>query len=218
MKVGTKLNLLIKDPESNQIIEYRCNVIGIDSNYIFIDYPINKDTQRTAPFPNGTFILATYIDTDKNLYQFQTNIQKRITLTIPGLAINIPKKEKIKQVQRREYVRIMTAVDIAIHPTDQTLTPFTTVTHDISGGGVSAVIPSKMKLKKGQILSLWMVLHIKSEIKYVHLQGSLIHMNNYKSGLQTASIKFISVTDQIRQSIIQFCFEKQREARKKELI
>lgn len=218
MEIGQALELLIKDTESNQMAEYRCKIIGIDQNFIFIDYPIHKDTQRTTYFPNGTNLLATYMDKDKNLFQFLTKIKKRLTLTMPALAIDIPEKTKIKQIQRREYVRVMTAIDIAIHPTDQSFTPFTSVTNDISGGGVSIVIPPKVKLKKGQKTNLSLVLHMSSEIKYIDLQGEVIQIYHLKNNSQTASIKFDSITEQVRQTIIQFVFEKQREARNKELI
>ncbi|HLQ97270.1 MAG TPA: flagellar brake domain-containing protein [Candidatus Dormibacteraeota bacterium] len=218
MEIGNKLNLFIKDFESEKMIEYRCTIIGIDHDCLLIDYPIHKETQRTGFFPNGTVLLATYIDQDKNLYQFRTKIQKRITLTIPGLAIDIPKKEEIKQIQRREYVRIMTAVDIAIHPIDDSFSPFTTVTNDISGGGMSIIIPHKIKLKEKQTVIFTMVLHLKSKIKYVHLQGEIIRIYQQNKEFRTASIRFISITDKIRQLIIQFVFEKQREARNKGVI
>lgn len=218
MEVGQKLSLLIKNTKNHQMEEYRCKIIGIDHQYVFIDYPINTNTQRTSVFPNGTILLATYIDKDKKLYQFHTKIQKRVILTIPGLAIELPKTETFKQIQRREYVRVNAAIDIAIHPTDRTFTPFTTITNDISGGGISAIIPERIMLEKGQILSLWLVVHMKSEINYIQLQGEVIHINDFNSGLRTASIKFTTISDKIRQMIIQFVFEKQREARKKELI
>lgn len=218
MEIGKKLNLLIKNSENNEMTEYRCTIIGKDHNFLYIDHPINMNTQRTSFFPNGTILLATYIDKDKNLYQFHTKIQKRVTLTIPGLAIDIPDKTKLQQIQRREYVRTMTAVDIAIHPTDQSFSPFTTVTNDISGGGISVVIPPKVQLKESQKVLLWMVLHMNSEIKYTQLQGEIIDIDHSENNFQTASIKYISITNQTRQTIIQFGFEKQRKARNKELI
>ncbi len=55
-------------------------------------------------------------------------------------------------------------------------------------------------------------------MNYIHLQGEIIQIYHLKNDFQTASIKFISITDQTRQIIIQFVFEKQREARNKELI
>src|SRR5690625_2510971 len=186
------------------MIEYRCTIIGIDHDCLLIDYPIHKETQRTGFFPNGTVLLATYIDQDKNLYQFRTKIQKRITLTIPGLAIDIPKKEEIKQIQRREYVRIITAVDIAIHPIDDSFSPFTTVTNDISGGGMSIIIPRKIKLKEKHTVIFTMVLHLKSKIKYVHLQGEIIRIYQQNKEFRTSSTISTSSTDKIRQLIIQF--------------
>jgi len=218
MEIGKKLDLLIKDIESQQMIEHRCTIIGIDQDFLYIDYPINKDTQRTGFFPIGTNLSVTYMAKDKNLYQFQTKIQKRVTLTVPGLAIDKPDKTETKQIQRREYVRMLAAVDIAVHPIDKSFAPFTTVTNDISGGGISILIPSKIKLKDKQKIFISMVLHIKSKINYIHLEGEIIRIYRHNDEFQTASIKFISIDDKTRQTIIQFVFEKQREARNKELI
>lgn len=218
MEIGKKLDLLIENIESQQMVAYRCTIIGIDHQYIYIDYPINKETQRSGFFPNETILLATYMDHDKNLYQFRTKIQKRVKLTVPGLAIHLPDKAETKQIQRREYVRIPTAVDIAVHPIDQSFSPFTTVTNDISGGGISIVIPPKIGLKERQKILISMVLHINSEIKYIHLQGEIIKIYHLNEEFRTASIKFISISDKTRQTIIRFVFDKQREARNKELI
>lgn len=218
MKIGTTLNLTVKDRDSNQVIKSRCKIIGENEKYLFIDYPINIDTQQTCFLFEGTTLEVTYLCANKNLFHFQTKVEKRVKQTIPALAILIPEDCAIKQIQRREYVRINTAIDIAIHSTDGTFTPYSTVTADISGGGMSAVIPFGKEIKKGEKLTIWVVLHTDLKTKYIHVHGEMIQMKTLKNGLQTASIKFRPITNQTRQDIIQFCFEKQREARKKELI
>ncbi|GAB3791792.1 hypothetical protein GCM10028868_06460 [Virgibacillus kimchii] len=54
------------------------------------------------------------------------------------------------------------------------------------------------------------------EYQYHHIKSKLVHINKQRNGLQLASLKFVSVTHDIRQQIIHYCFDKQREARKKE--
>ena len=49
--------------------------------------------------------------------------------------IAYPGNQTLIKVQRRQYVRIPTTVDAAIHPLENEFTPFTTITEDISAGG-----------------------------------------------------------------------------------
>ena len=39
------------------------------------------------------------------------------------------------KIQRSQFVRIETAVDVAIHPMNREFEPFTAMTEDISAGG-----------------------------------------------------------------------------------
>lgn len=218
MKIGTTLHLKVRDPHTNHFINCRCKIIGEDETYLYVDYPVNMHTNRTCFLAEGTKLLGTYLSHDRSLFQFQTQIMKRVKKTVPALAISYPKSVDIKQIQRREFVRINAAIDIAVHPVDGSFNSFTTVTNDISAGGLSIIIPDGIQWIEGEELSLTIVLHTHSKTNYIHVNGEMIRMKLLQGGLQSASIKFVHISNHIRQDIIQYCFEKQREARKKELI
>src|SRR5690625_2378251 len=115
MEIGTTLNLVIEEPDSNQILKYRSKIIEKNNEYLFIDYQINIATKREKFFPTGTEFTAIWINNHQNLYRFQTTLVKKVNLMMPALAITLPDQQSIEIIQRRDHVRIKTAVDIAIH-------------------------------------------------------------------------------------------------------
>ncbi|WP_067725420.1 flagellar brake protein [Oceanobacillus damuensis] len=219
MEIGTVLNIEVKEAETGEINEYHCKIIEKNKNYLIIDYPIHTETKKTAFFPKGTSLSASFIGNDQAIYRFSTEIAAKFKLNIPALAIDIPDNKDVKRIQRREYVRIETAVDIAAHSVDNQFSPFTTVTSDISGGGLSIIAPSNIHLETGFRTDMWIALQTQSqEILYVYGQTEIVYIREVSSRTNLVSCKFISITTQDRQKIVKFCFEKQREARQKELI
>lgn len=137
---------------------------------------------------------------------------------MPALAIKLPNKSKFKRIQRREFVRIDTAVDAAIHSPGNDFLPFVSVTSDISGGGMSVIVPKDNTLQLGQTVDLWLSLpmHSKKQ-KYIYSQAEIVFIKEASSSVVTASLKFISISRQNQQHIVSFVFQKQRELRMKEL-
>src|SRR5699024_12005907 len=100
-----------------------------------------------------TNTLVTIIFTDdRALFRFNTVIVKRIKDPTLALVIPKPKKSDLEKVQRREYVRVKTDVDIAIHSKKENVQPIVTVTNDISGGGASIIIPDSTTFEEEEII------------------------------------------------------------------
>ncbi|PAV29514.1 hypothetical protein CIL05_11655 [Virgibacillus profundi] len=218
MKIGTLLNLKLKDPHTGVIDKYRSKIIEKNEHYLFIDYPINEQTRKTAFLPKGTIFSAAFAETDKAIYQFRSEIVAKVKLNVPALAIKLPDKSKIQRIQRREFVRIDAAVDVAIHSSEYRFPPFATVTSDISGGGLSIIVPKGIDLDTGLTVDVWLALPFNSgKYEYVYTQAEIVFIKTINHSIVTASLKFISVTKKAQQIVISYCFEKQREARKKEL-
>lgn len=220
MKIGSFLTLEIKQVDKKRIEKFRCKIIEKNEYYLFIDYPINEHTKKTSFLPKGTYLTATYVGSDQSVYSFHSQIVAKVKFNIPALAISLPEKSKIIRIQRREHVRIETAIDISVHSSDNvTFTPFVSVTADISGGGVSIILPNKVTLSENAILDIWLVLPMQSKMyQYVYAQTEVIRLKSTAAGVNKASLKFVSIAPQARQQIIQYGFEKQLEARKKELL
>lgn len=216
MNIGTLLTMETKQPKNKEKEKYRCKIIEKNENYLFIDYPIEVKSSKTGFFQKGTSFSASYVGKDQSVYSFHTKVVAKVKLNIPALAISFPDKNDIKKIQRREYVRIETAVDVAFHGTNE---PFTTVTSDISGGGMSIIIPNGKNVTANETANVCVALQMHSgDYHYVNALAEVIRVNHDTSTVKTASLKFVSVNKHQQQHIIRYCFEKQREARKKELL
>lgn len=213
MDIGT--TLILKKPRKNDDVTYHCKIIDYDHRYVFIDYPVHQLTQRTAFFNTGTCLIASYIGEDDASYSFPTEVMAKVTMTVPALAIK-PPQGNIRRTQRRQFVRVNTAVDVAIHCPTQSFRPFVTVTVDLSGGGLSIILPKEKTLNEGQSVLMWAVLRMASgTYEYISLKAKVIRIHMTDGALKTASLKYTDITPKAEQVIIKYCFEKQREERQK---
>lgn len=214
MKIGATLSLTEKNDN------FRAKIIDIDKHegYLIIDLPIRETDGKTALLREGTYLRAIYNEKNENIYQFNTIIVQRLNQRIPAFVLKYPKEGEIEKIQRRQFVRIKTAVDVAISSSNNSFSPFTTVTTDISAGGMSIIIPKEQNLKSKSPCDLTLVLYesMKKQ-QYINVKGEIIRIHSQEYNINTASIKFNQLTNQQQQMIIRFCFEKQREARRKEL-
>ncbi|WP_430785522.1 flagellar brake protein [Virgibacillus flavescens] len=217
MEIGTMITITVTDAETNVVTKYRSKIIEENDTYLFIDYPINMETKRTAALPKGAFIKVSYVGNDQSVYLFNTQVIAKVNVTIPALAISIPQESDIKRIQRRAFVRIETAVDVSVHHPGEELKSFATVTSDISGGGMSIVIPRSEEVSENDDLDLWIVLNMHNgEYNYIYSRAKAVRVITDKQNIHTASLKFESISKQDQQLVIRYCFEKQRELRTKE--
>lgn len=219
MDIGTLLTISVTDPKTGVSTKYRSKIVEKNEHYLFIDYPVNVETKRTAILPKATHVQTSYIDSDQSVYSFNTKIVARVNVNIPALAVSTPKETDIKRIQRRSFVRIDTAVDVSIHHTDDIIEPFTTVTSDISGGGMSIILPTNNMLNENDSVDLWIVLQMQNgEFQYIYSQSKVVRVFTDKTTINTASIKFETISKLDQQAVIRYCFEKQRELRSKKIM
>ncbi|WP_100010778.1 flagellar brake protein [Lentibacillus sediminis] len=218
MKIGTLLHLEHKKA-GEEVQKFRCKVIEKGDGQLFIDYPVNAATHRTSFFPVGTKFSAAYVGEDQVIYQFQTEITAKVNRTIPALAVTIPDKSRIKRIQRRKYVRVKSSLDLAVHSANGRFSPFTAITSDISGGGLSFLLPDRPGLTEHEPIELCIALQQSLEPPhFIRTSGEIVYIKTEGYSMPVASLKFISIPAYDQQVIIQFCFEKQRQTRKKELL
>ncbi|QDP40480.1 flagellar brake protein [Radiobacillus deserti] len=213
-KIGLPLTLEYKVNGDSEI--YRCKIVEEEAHRIYIDYPIHTISGRTGLFEKGAEFYASFVGTNNSVYQFETHIEGKKNLNIPTLVLSFPGDEKLIRIQRRQYVRIESYLDISIHDSERNVPPLTTVTQDISGGGVSVILPSNERVKPGMILDIWLVLPMDSGTnEYIHAKTKAIRVREGNEHSSTLSLKFDEIADKDRQSIIRYCFEKQLMDRKK---
>lgn len=216
IKIGTKLTLLFKIP-GVEPEEYYCKVIDINEDYLIIDYPVHKQTGKTKFFQIGASFKADFVGDDEAFYQFQATVAARVKVIVPALALSKPKPEDMERIQRRQFVRVDATADVAVHRQNEDGEAFTTVTSDVSGGGLSLIVPREGLLKMNEMINVWLVLGFRSgKFHYIETAAQVVFLQ-MRNGIHTASLKFVALKPKEQQLIISYCFEKQREMRKKEL-
>ncbi|GGM22756.1 hypothetical protein GCM10011351_05730 [Paraliobacillus quinghaiensis] len=217
IKIGTTLTL-VSENEKSELIHYRCKVVELDHSVLYIDYPINEQSGRTDIFPEGTIFQANFVGEDQSVYQFQTEIKGKKMGQIPMLLLDYSKND-MTRIQRREYVRVTTALDIAMHDPNHMYQAITTLTYDISGGGLSIVFPHDYNVKPGDEVEVWLVLPMDSgKTEYVTAYAEAIRIFQKKDANKALlSMKFTKIAEKDRQQIIRYCFEVQLKIRRQNL-
>ena len=213
IKIGT---MLILEPTYTERIEkFRCKVVEQKDGVIYIDYPTNTITRKTAFLIDGAQFRVTFNDENKQSFAFNTEVLGRRKGTIPMIMLSCPADDEFIKIQRREFVRVQTPVDVAVEY-DNTFTQL--VAEDISAGGVLLNLTKPVNFKNGDHVRLTIVLpYANNEIRYI--QTDAVVTTIFERDNRTfASLQFTDTDDIDKQYIVRFCFERQLQIRKKELI
>ncbi|MGG5253774.1 flagellar brake protein [Neobacillus sp. SM06] len=218
IQIGDSLTLELKNAE--QVEKLKCRIVDRKDNLLYIDYPINLRTNKTAFLFDGTQLNATFIDQDgTSVYLFKSEIVGRVKINIPMLVLTYPGSDGLIKIQRRNYVRIEAAVDVAIHPLGNEFEPFTAVTDDISAGGAAVLIPHEITLQPDMMVKTWIVLLLQNgEFHYLSLRSRIVRVIRYNETMNKLSLQFNDISNMERQLLLRFCFERQLEIKKKGLL
>ena len=212
LSVGTQI-IIDKDLIENSE-RYKSKVVDLGEDFLMIDYPIHMETERTAFFLDGTQLSITFVDQYKMSFSFRTEVLGRFNRGIPMLKLSYPGDMELIKIQRREYVRVETPIDVAV---DQGHGYEQFVAEDISAGGLAILLGNTAEFEEGQKLLLYMALpFMNGDIHYVRTDAIVIRIWE-KEGRKLASLQFQDTMDADRQHIIRFCFERQLQRRKEDM-
>lgn len=212
VKIGTNLTLEL-DGLDDEVKRFKCRVVEQKQHKLYIDYPINLETNRTDIFPVGTSFHVLYVDEQQLAYRFDGEITVRVKRNVPMLELTYDPK-KMKKIQRREYVRINTSMDVSLKET-QTNKKVVTLTADISGGGMAVHVPKDITYEPGAIFDGLLVFKLnQGGYQYVFVETEMIHLKADTDRHNVMSLKFVSIDEKDREKIIQFCFEEQLRQRR----
>lgn len=193
----------------------KSKITDFNNDQIFIQYPISLTTKKTSFLVNEMMVSVNFVDEQANAYSFKSYVIGRLKDPIPMIALHLPEENKIKRIQRREFVRIETAVDIACD-FPVSASKFPTISDDFSAGGCAIVIPSHIQLQNGELGLATVVLPMQNkEYHYLELDCRVTRVYE-KDNITLASLQFLN-SDKYEQQLIRFSFEKQLERRKKEI-
>ncbi|MFC4737981.1 flagellar brake protein [Bacillus daqingensis] len=216
IKAGTPVEMELRSA-SEDVSKLRSKVLDLQKGYIFIDYPVSIETGRPKFFLEGTEFTVSFVGHDEAVYMFDSSVAGRVKRTLPMLILKHPPADEYRRIQRRQYVRIDCSLDCAFWSDEKEFEPFTTMTLDISGGGMSCVLPAKHPLKENARSNICISLPFKNgETKYVEAHVRTVRI--IPSDFQTkASFEFHEPPETLRELLIRFIFEQQQEARERGL-
>ena len=172
LKIGTILTL---EPTYTERVEkFRCRVVEQGENLIYIDYPINVVTKKTSFLVDGAQFRVTFMTEEKQSFGFNTEVLGRKGGTVPMIILSCPSPEEFLKIQRREYVRVATKVDVSFE-FDGQHTPL--VTEDISAGGLAVILNRPVNFREGDEVKLTIVLpYSNGDIKYVQTSAIVVRI------------------------------------------
>lgn len=215
LNVGDTIHLHFFD--QNEIHKYRAKVIDITPDAYFIGLPVNEETNRTDIFLTGESCEAQFVTKEQSMYAFQTKIIGRKKSNIPMIMLKRPGKNNYSRIQRRAYVRVNYQTEIVIQSCENDSPPYTTVTLDISGGGIGILYKDHHKLKEHETVQCWLSLPMQSG-KNIPIQElcKVARIQNEDTACKV-SLEFVEINDANRENIVRFCFERQLDERRKGL-
>jgi c-di-GMP-binding flagellar brake protein YcgR len=208
LSIGT---IIVIDKDFTKDSEkFKSKVVDIGDGFVMIDYPTHIETGRTAFFMDGTQLHVTFIDNAKMSYAFRTEVGGRLNKGIPMIKLSYPGDDQLIKIQRREFVRVESAIDIAVEK-DGRFTQY--VAADLSAGGVALTLLNADAFKENELLTLTIVLpFMNHEIKYVNADARVVRVWEKEDRL-IASLQFETINQIERQYVIRFCFERQLQSR-----
>lgn len=186
--------------------KYRSRVVEIRGSKVYIDYPINMTTDRTVFLLDGMQLKASFTHGESAAFSFETEVRGKVKGNIPMISLLYPGDNELIRIQRRQYVRIETAVDVSIRSGNHL---YQTVTDDVSAGGIAFILRKGIQYDKEQELEIMLVLPMKNgENQYLKSRGKYIRTKS-RNGIQIGTVKFHDLTSLERQLLIRFTFERQ---------
>jgi c-di-GMP-binding flagellar brake protein YcgR len=215
IKIGSVLQLERFNGDKKE--KYRCKVVESTDTNIYIDYPINIETNRTVFLVNGAQLNASFIKNEQSAFSFKSQVIGREKKEIPMMVLSYPGDDKLIKIQRREFVRVDATLDISIQMDNPFECKFATITEDISAGGTAIIIPGNIEIIQGMTGHILIVLPLQNgEYNYVKLLASIVRTWE-KDHRTIGSVQFLDLGEKERQMILRYCFEKQVAMRKKRI-
>lgn len=128
--------------------------------------------------------------------------------------LHCPQQDEFIKIQRREYVRVETPVDVAVQFKDY---KYQLVTTDISAGGLALILKGDVAFKDDDDIKLTIVLPFANgDVNYVVTDATVVRIFE-KDDKTIATIQLTDTDDIDQQHIVRFCFERQLLNRRKEI-
>lgn len=188
--------------------ECKSRIADVEEESFLIEVPIESDTGKIKRLFIGDELSLYFLSEAGVKNYFNTYVLGFAEDAIQLVRIRKPDEDSISKIQRRNFLRVVAELEIAVKLKDNTR--FVTVTEDVGGGGVSFMCDNKYQLENGDLVYCWLLLPFKNGlIDHVPFEAEIVRTRKLETGRIIVMLKFVSISNIERQTLIRYCFERQ---------
>ncbi|BBH21021.1 flagellar protein [Paenibacillus baekrokdamisoli] len=200
--------------EEEAATEYKSRIADSTDDELYIDIPIVEGTGRFKRLFLGDELSAYFVSEDGVKSYFNSHVLGFKEDVVKLVRIRKPDPESITKVQRRNFLRVASELEIAICMSSNIR--FIGMTDDVGGGGISFLVDARWAIKQGTELDCWLLVPYRNgSIDHSCFKAEVVRVKPLETGKCHIMAKFASISDSERQKIIRYCFERQLDFRKK---
>lgn len=144
--------VLLEYIEENELKKAKSKAVSIENNELLIAYPVDVVTGRTVILHNDMEVTVEFVGKDEVPYRFISRIKGKVKDKLQMICLEVPPREKMKRIQRRQYVRTDAVLNVQIQPGNEE--EIRTLSYNISAGGIAVVLADGLSFQSGESLRL----------------------------------------------------------------
>ncbi|MEC1587616.1 flagellar brake domain-containing protein [Bacillus spizizenii] len=212
--IGIGENVLLEYIEENELKKAKSKAVSIENNELLIAYPVDVVTGRTVILHNDMEVTVEFVGKDEVPYRFTSRIKGKVKEKLQMICLEMPPSEKMKRIQRRQYVRTDAVLDVLIQPTNKE--EFCTLSYNISAGGIAVILAEGRSLQSGESLRLIISLSEEDNTRQIETEAVVRRVfDDLKSGKRKMTLEYTGIAASDQQFLLQYCIRRQLNKRRK---
>lgn len=207
-------NVLLEYIEENELKKAKSKAVSIENNELLIAYPVDVVTGRTVVLHNDMEVMVEFVGKDEVPYRFISRIKGKVKDKLQMICLEVPPREKMKRIQRRQYVRTDAVLDVQIQPGNEE--EIRTLSYNISAGGIAVVLADGLSFQSGESLRLIIRLPEEEHTRQIETEAVVRRIfNDPKSGKRKMTLEYSEIAAGDQQALLQYCIRCQLNKRRK---
>ncbi|RUT47972.1 glycosyl transferase [Paenibacillus anaericanus] len=208
-KVNDFVYIQVASVDKNEVNkECKSRIADIEEESFLIEVPMDMKSGQSKRLFLGDELSVYFLTEGGIKHYFNTYVLGFADDVVKLIRIRKPEPESITKIQRRDFLRVVAELEIAVKLKDNTR--FLAYTDDVGGGGVSYLTDENYNLSEGDTLECWLLVPYKTgTIEHVPFEAEVVRSKKLESGRWITMLKYLSISDFERQKLIRYCFERQ---------
>lgn len=207
-------NVFLEYMEGNELKKAKSKAVSIENNELLIAYPVDVVTGRTVILHIDMEVTIEFVGKDEVPYRFTSRIKGEVKEKLQMICLEVPPSEKMKRIQRRQFVRTDAVLDVQIQPTNKE--EFRTLSYNISGGGIALILADGRSFQSGESLRLIISLSEEGNTRQIETEAVVRRIfDDLKSGKRKMTLEYTGIAASDRQFLLQYCIRRQLNKRRK---